>query len=45
MSSKLRWVANPQGRFRKILAIVIIIVGISIFMKRDKNISTRIIDK
>ncbi len=45
VSSKLRWVANPQGRFRKILAIVIIIVGISIFMKRDKNISTRIIDK
>lgn len=43
--NKLKRAANPSGWFRKFIALLIILVGISLLMKRDKQLETRIIDQ
>jgi cytochrome c-type biogenesis protein len=41
---KVKRMANPYGMFKKILGIIVIVVGISILFKRDKTAETRLIE-
>jgi hypothetical protein len=41
--SKIKWASNPDGNFRKILAIIFILVGISIMFQFDKRIEILIV--
>ncbi len=35
--SKLSWATNPNGWFKRVIAVVFIVVGVSIFLNWDKN--------
>lgn len=38
--AKFKWAANPRGWFRKVISILFVIIGISIFTGFDKKIET-----
>ncbi len=42
---KLKWAADPEGWFKKILAVLFIVVGIAIVSGVDKDIETRLVEK
>lgn len=42
---KLRWAANPQGWFRKVLGIVFIIVGLTIITGYEKKFEAYLLEK
>lgn len=44
-TSKLRWVMNPDGWFKKSIGILFIIVGILVITGMDKNIQSYILDQ
>ncbi len=45
LASRLGWTANPNGWFRKGLAVVLIVVGIAIIGGYDKKFQTWVIEK
>jgi cytochrome c biogenesis protein CcdA len=42
--NKMKWLSNPDGLFKKIVAIIFIIVGIAIIFGIDKKIQTYALD-
>jgi ABC-type transport system involved in Fe-S cluster assembly fused permease/ATPase subunit len=42
---KLKRAADPNGRFKKIIAWLLIVIGVAILMKRDKAVETRLYDQ
>ena len=45
MTKRLNWVATPNGWFRRILAILLILVGISVITGFDKKVQTWALEK
>lgn len=41
---KARWLANPEGNFKKILGIIFILVGIAIILGLDKDFQSWVIE-
>lgn len=41
---KARWLANPEGGFKRILGIVFVLVGIAIILGLDKDLQTWLIE-
>jgi hypothetical protein len=41
---KARWLANPDGVFRRVLGIVFVLVGIAIILGLDKDLQTWLIE-
>ena len=41
---KLQWASDPNGKFRKILGVLFIIVGIGIITGFDKNIEAWMVE-
>ncbi|MEI7653138.1 MAG: cytochrome c biogenesis protein DipZ [bacterium] len=44
LTTRLRWIANPTGVFRKVLGILFILVGILIWTGGDKKLQTFFLD-
>jgi cytochrome c biogenesis protein CcdA len=42
--AKAKWLANPDGGFRKILGVIFILVGIAIILGLDKEFQTWFIE-
>jgi hypothetical protein len=42
--AKAKWLANPDGSFRKILGVIFIVVGIAIILGLDKEFQTWFIE-
>ncbi|MGL5828036.1 MAG: cytochrome c biogenesis protein CcdA, partial [Angustibacter sp.] len=42
---KLRWAANPQGWFRRVIALLFILVGLAIITGFDRDIQTWLIEQ
>lgn len=42
--SRVKWAANPEGNFRKILGIIFIVIGMAIILGIDKRIETWFIE-
>lgn len=43
VTQKLRWAANPNGKFKKILGLIFLVVGLAIVFKWDKALEAKII--
>ncbi|MDQ3065393.1 MAG: sulfite exporter TauE/SafE family protein, partial [bacterium] len=43
--TKLRWLSNPSGWFKKLIGILFIIVGLSVIIGLDKKFQTFVLDK
>ena len=44
LMGKARWLANPDGVFRRVLGIVFVLVGIAIILGLDKDLQTWLIE-
>ncbi|MDH5737847.1 MAG: redoxin domain-containing protein, partial [Gammaproteobacteria bacterium] len=44
LTTRLGWVANPEGLFRKSIGVLLILVGLSIITGYEKKIETAILD-
>lgn len=44
LASKLRWLSNPNGAFKKVIAILFILVGLSVIFGLDKKIQAYILE-
>lgn len=44
LTSKLGWIANPEGLFKKIMGLLLILVGIAVISGLDKKLEERILD-
>ncbi len=44
ITKRLTWVSSPDGGFRKVLAILLIVIGISVFTGFDKKVQTWILE-
>lgn len=42
---KLKWAANPDGAFKKVLGVVFVIVGLLIILGIDKQIETALVER
>jgi cytochrome c-type biogenesis protein len=42
--SKLKWLSNPGGVFKKVIATLFIIVGVAVMFGVDKNVQTFVLD-
>lgn len=45
LTSKLGWLSNPHGNFRKIIGVLFIVVGVSVLFGLDKKIQIFVLDK
>lgn len=45
LAKRLNWVATPNGWFRRILAILLILVGIAVITGFDKKVQTWVLEK
>ena len=45
VGTKLGWLANPNGAFKKIIAILLIIVGLSLIFGLDKKFQTFVLER
>lgn len=43
--AKLRWAANPNGWFRRVLGLVFILVGVAVATSLDRDLQTFILDQ
>lgn len=41
---KARWLANPDGNFKKVLGIIFIVVGIAVILGLDKDLQFWVIE-
>ena len=44
LTKHLNWVSSPDGGFRKVLAILLIVIGLSVFTGFDKKVQTWILE-
>ena len=44
LASKLKWLSNPNGLFKRIVAIVFILVGLAVLFGLDKRVQTYILE-
>ena len=42
--SRLGWLANPTGIFRRVVGVLFILVGVSVFFGFDKDVQTFVLD-
>jgi cytochrome c biogenesis protein CcdA len=45
VTSKLKWVSNPNGWFRRTIGVLFILVGMSVLLGFDKDFQTYVLDK
>jgi hypothetical protein len=41
---KARWIANPDGNFKKVLGIIFILVGVAVILGLDKDLQFWILE-
>jgi hypothetical protein len=41
---KARWLANPDGNFKKVLGVIFILVGIAVILGLDKDLQFWVIE-
>jgi hypothetical protein len=41
---KARWIANPEGNFKRVLGIIFVLVGIAIILGLDKDLQFWILE-
>jgi cytochrome c biogenesis protein CcdA len=44
LADKLRWLSNPEGMFKKFIAILFIVVGLAVVFGLDKKVQSSILD-
>jgi cytochrome c-type biogenesis protein len=45
LTKKLRWAANPNGWFKKVFGVILLVIGISIMIGLDKRFETFLLDQ
>lgn len=43
--NKMKRASSPNGLFKKVIAVILIVMWVAIFMKRDKQVESRFIEK
>ncbi len=42
--AKLKWLSNPNGAFKKVIAVLFIIIGLAVIFGIDKNVQTFVLE-
>lgn len=44
LADRLKWFSNPNGAFKKVMAIIFIVVGLAVLFGLDKKVQTYVLD-
>jgi cytochrome c-type biogenesis protein len=45
LANKLKWLSNPNGAFKRIIAVLFIFVGLAVLLGWDKNVQSYVLDR